>query len=239
MSNTANLPGKRGMSHSLDLLSDTYNYNHWIYSVMRPYIGNKVVEVGSGPGNITRFLLSCQQLVCIEPDPDFIEDLEKLCKVHANISVVNRLLDDIRPADLPGWPYDTVLSANVLEHIEDDLGALRTMHDMLDAGGRKLLFVPAVPWAYGEMDRELGHFRRYSRRSLLELFAAAGFSKVRARYFNTIGLFGWWYAGRMRRERLIDPRKARAMDRMVPYLSALERMVPPLIGQSLLCVAEK
>lgn len=233
------IEGKEGMLHSLDLLRDTYNYNHWIYSAMRPYIGDNVVEVGSGPGNLTRFLLSATQLVCIEPDKNFVEKLAHLCSEHHNISVHHKFLDEIVIEKERGYPFDTVLSANVLEHIPDDRLALEQMADFLKPGGRLIVFVPALQWAYGAMDDELGHCRRYSRSDLEKLFEYINMNVVSIRYFNMIGALGWWWSGRIKKERFIDPAKARFMDRMVPYVSAIERLVPPLFGQSVVGVAVK
>lgn len=233
------IEGKEGMTHSLDLLSDTYNYNHWIYSVMRPHIGDAIVEVGSGPGNLTRFILAAKQLICIEPDAEFTSELAALCKPHANVTLMHSFIHEINPRQLAGWPFDTVLSANVLEHISDDAGAMRSMADMLKPGGKNIVFVPAVSWAYGAMDEKLGHVRRYSKRGLIKLFEESGFENIKAGYFNFLGLFGWWFAGRIMRDDYIDPRKARVMDRLAPYISAVERFLPPIIGQSLICVGTK
>jgi phospholipid N-methyltransferase len=233
------IDGKEGMLHSLDLLRDTYNYNHWIYSVMRPYIGERVVEVGSGPGNLTRFLLSSKRLVCIEPDHDFVGHLADLCNAHRNVSVFHKFLDEISLGEQEGYPFDTVLSANVLEHIPDDRAALDQMARLLRPGGYLITFVPAMPWAYGAMDEQLGHCRRYTKHSLGQLFESINLKVERLGYFNFLGAFGWWWAGRIKKERFIDPAKARLMDQMVPYLSALERLVPPLLGQSVLGVAVK
>lgn len=236
---TREIDGKEGMLHSLDLLRDTYNYNHWIYSAMRPYIGEKVVEVGSGPGNLTRFLLSSKKLVCIEPDHDFVGHLAELCNAHQNISVFHKFLDEIQLGEQDGYPYDTVLSANVLEHIPDDRTALEQMAKLLRPGGHLIVFVPAMRWAYGAMDDQLGHCRRYTSGSLRALFESINMPVVRMRYFNFVGAFGWWWAGRIKKERFIDPAKARFMDGLVPYLSALERLMPPMLGQSVLGVAIK
>lgn len=240
MSNTTgHQHGLAGLDHSLDLLSDTYNYNHWIYSLLRPWLGERVAEVGSGPGNITRFLLDRSHLVCIEPHEAYRQALEHLAEVHRNLSVFagdDSLLEDPR---ISGQGIDTVICVNVLEHIENHERALSRFHAVLRDGGRLLLYVPACNWALGEIDRGLGHFRRYGRRQLIRLGEEAGFRIARCRYVNFLGLWGWWWAARVRKEAVIDPRKARVMDRAAPYLSALERIFPPIIGQSLLMVAEK
>ena len=81
---------------------------------------------------------------------------------------------------------------NVLEHVRDDVCALRNMAAVLPAGGKAVLIVPAFEALYGPIDRNLGHYRRYSKKGLRELAAAAGFEVKTLRYMNSVGCIGWW-----------------------------------------------
>ena len=224
------------VTNSLDLLHDTYNYNHWIYSLIRPHIGARVLEVGSGVGNMTQFLLSCDELICLEPEKDYLNHLLDMTRVHGNIRVVHSSMDGIPSTEVPEGTCDSVLCLNVLEHIEDDVDALGRMRGMLKEGGRIVLYVPACGWAYGAMDKAMMHYRRYSRTALRSLALRCDLRVTVCRYVNFIGLWGWWWAGRVRHESMIDPQKARMMDRLVPYTSAIERLIKPPLGQSLLAV---
>lgn len=226
------------LSHSLDLLSDTYNYNHWIYSLLRPYVGKKVLEIGSGVGNLSQFFLNCEELTCLEPESEYYTRLLSLGACHRNICVVQGSIGTIPDGDLRAQQYDTVVCVNVLEHIQDDTSALLGMRATLKDGGTLLLFVPAVQMAYGSLDKNLGHFRRYSKRSVRHLANQAGLSVTNLRYVNALGLLGWWWSGRIKGEQFIDPQKARVMDRLVPYISALERLIPIPVGQSLFAVLQ-
>jgi len=226
-----------GLAHSLDLLKDTYNYNHWIYSLLRPYIGSSVLEIGSGCGNISRFLLDRPHLTCLEPLADNIEALERLAFLHRNLEVVKGWAEDIPNDTVRSNHHDSVVCINVLEHIKDDQEALVNLFSVLRPGGMLLLYVPAIRWAYGEMDRELNHHRRYSCRRLKALLKNAGFRIVHHRYVNFIGLLGWWWSGRVLKEGIIDPKKARFVDRIAPHLMAWEGLVHPLMGQSLFFAA--
>lgn len=227
------------MDLSLDLLRDTYNYNHWIYSLIRPYLGDTLIEVGSGQGNITRFLLCHKEVVCLEPNKEYKRRLDSLAAVHLNLRVIeagDEALDGKWALDNH---FDTVVCLNVLEHIEDDLQAMKRFRGILGNGGRILLYVPACPWAFGEIDRNLGHYRRYSKRGLVEMAGTAGFSVIKCHAVNFLGAFGWWWASRVKRETHIDRKKAAMVDRVVPIISAVEKIARPLIGQSILLVAEK
>lgn len=227
------------LSHSLDLLKDTYNYNHWIYSLLRPSLGDAVCEVGAGTGNLTQFFLSSKRVLCIEPEAEYCDALRKLAAVHSNLEVHPGGLEDCARAGKGGAEFDAVVCVNVLEHIEDDGQALGQMKALLKDGGRVLLYVPAAPWAYGQLDRRLGHHRRYSKRRVRGLSKACGLAVERCIYVNFIGVFGWFLHSRILKRDVIDPESARFVDRLVPYLSAMERLLPPLTGQSLFAVLKK
>jgi len=222
-----------GLSHSLDLLADTYNYNHWIYALCRRWLGDRILEVGAGTGNLTQFMLGASKLVCIEPEPDYQAKLQQIQSIHLNTKIYPVPVQDM-PAEEKD--FDSAICVNVLEHIEDDAKALKSMADRLKSGGHVILYVPATGWAYGALDKQLGHFRRYNKPMARALARACGLEIVRMRYVNLIGLFGWWWSGRIMKETLIDPAKARFMDRLVPFISAAERIIPIPVGQSLLVV---
>jgi SAM-dependent methyltransferase len=225
-----------GLSHSLDLLADTYNYNHWIYSLCRPWLGTSILEVGAGTGNLTQFMLGARRLVCVEPEAEYQGHLVDIVKPHLNTTLYQLPIQELPERETD---FDSALCVNVLEHIEDDRSALRAMAERVHMGGYVVLYVPAVMWAYGALDKELGHFRRYHKSTIRRLASECGLRIAYLRYINFIGLLGWWWSGRIRKESLIDPRKARFMDRLVPVVSALERLVPVPVGQSILAVFQK
>ena len=135
--------------------------------------------------------------------------------------------------------FDLITSCDVLEHITDDFDAVKKMVAMLKPGGRVLLYVPAATWAFGVLDKNLGHHRRYSKHRLISIAAASNVEIRRIKHVNCIGAFGWWWSSRIRKETFIPPEKARLVDRFVPYLSAFERIFPVPIGQSIFAVLEK
>ena len=91
---------------------------------------------------------------------------------------------------------------------------------------------------YGSLDRELGHVRRYTRRLLSERYAEAGLRMVRLEYFNLAGVPGWWFTGRVLREKLIPTGSIALFDRLVP-LFRLERLLPWRVGQSLIAIGDR
>ena len=131
-----------------------------------------------------------------------------------------------------------MICLNVLEHIDDDAGALRKMTELCRPGGSVVILVPALMMLYGAMDRSFGHFRRYSQRTLRRAFQAAGLRVVSSRYFNMLGALGWLLKGRITGGDQLDTRSCRLFDRLVPYLDALERLLPRPFGQSLIMVGK-
>ena len=227
------------LSHSLDLLKDTYNYNHWVYSLLRKFVGKSVCEVGAGTGNLTQFFLNSDRVLCIEPDPEYCAALRSLSTVHTNVRVCAGSLDDCARAPANREAFDTAICVNVLEHIEDDVQALGQMLSMVKKGGRVLLYVPAARWAYGSLDRKLGHFRRYSKGMIREVARKSGAGVERCFYVNFIGVWGWFLHARILKREVISPESARFVDHLVPYISAIERLLPPFTGQSLFAVLKK
>ncbi len=227
------------LTHSLDLLKDTYNYNHWIYSLLHPYLGAKILEVGAGTGNILQFMLRRKEIVCLESSSEFASSLQHTAEMHKNVRVVNGSIEDMFSLGISEACFDNVLCLNVLEHIDKDIAAVQNMLSALSPEGRLLLFVPACQWAYGQLDKEFGHYRRYSKSGLKNTILSAGGFVEKCHYVNFIGVFGWWYSGRIKKDAKIDPVNARIVDRLAPFISALERIIAPPVGQSLFAVVRK
>lgn len=221
---------------SLEHLSELYAYNHWIFSQIRGHLAGSICEVGGGIGNITQFLLNYPRVVSLEPAPQAFEFARKRFRDHLNVTVVQAFLEECPVSGMGPQSFDTVICLNVLEHIEDDVGALRKMGELCRADGKVVVLVPAMMALFGEMDRSFGHYRRYSRRSLGQAFRAAGFRVIHSRYFNMAGAFGWWWRGRIAKADQLDSNSCRTFDRLVPYLDAVERLIRPPFGQSLVVV---
>ena len=143
-----------------------------------------------------------------------------------------------QPAGLDGERFDTVICLNVLEQIEDDAGSLAAMKAVLEPLGKVALLVPALPALYGTLDRELGHFRRYTRTGLRKLFHDASLSLTHMEYFNLAGVPGWWLTGRVLRRDLIPTGPLAVYEMLVP-LFRLETLLPWRFGQSLIAIGER
>jgi SAM-dependent methyltransferase len=128
---------------------------------------------------------------------------------------------------------------NVLEHVADDRAALENMRAALKPGGVIVLLVPAFPALYGPIDRNLGHCRRYTRRSLTQTARTAGLKIRKMHYVNVAGFFAWWINAHLLRLSQQSAAQIALFDRyVVPPLSRFETIVRPPFGQSLFAVFE-
>jgi SAM-dependent methyltransferase len=231
-------PGDHAGAETLELLAEAPRYNRWQFETVAPYLGKRILEVGAGIGNMSEQFLEGgpELLVATDTDPYYRSRLAERFAQRPDVVVESLSMPDPAAGErFAQYRLDTVIATNVVEHIEDDLGTVVTMRRVLAPGGRAIILVPALQAIYGELDRELGHFRRYNPARLRDLLQRAGLRVEAMRWFNRAGLFGWWFNGRIRRTRRIPLEQLRAFDRLVPLLR-LERFLPVPFGQSLIAV---
>jgi len=228
----------------LESMSFTVNYHNWILEEFRPFIGKDVVEVGAGTGSFSALLLNenPKTLSLIEPSGMFEELRRNIGKsvTKTKVNLYNSIFRDVAEKIVDIRRPDTIVYVNVLEHIEDDLAELRAMHASLENGGHALIFVPALMALYGEFDRRIGHYRRYSKKELEEKCTAAGFKIVSSRYFDFAGIVPWFVKYRILRSDSLSAGAVTIYDRMVvPLVKRLEALVRVPIGKNILMVIRK
>jgi 2-polyprenyl-3-methyl-5-hydroxy-6-metoxy-1,4-benzoquinol methylase len=224
---------------TLFLLEGADAYHQWIFEKIRPFLGKDILEVGCGIGNLTELLLSQGKVIATDVNEGYLQTVENKFRRHLNLKGV--LLWDIRqpPPRHFGTPIDTIVCSNVLEHIEDDDDVLKSLYHLLPAGGRLIVLVPALKVLYNVFDKELGHFRRYSKSELSQKLTYNGFRICSLKYFNFFGILGWFVNGTLLRRRLLPEKQIGIFNKMVPLFIWVEKMIPTLLGQSLIVVGEK
>ncbi|MGH9710558.1 MAG: class I SAM-dependent methyltransferase [Candidatus Acidiferrales bacterium] len=223
----------------LDAMAAAQNYCRWILEFFAPYAGKRVVEIGAGAGTFSQLLLSIErtsELVLFEPGANLFPLLQQQFGDNPRVHLQFGSFD---PSVLEG-PVDSIVLVNVLEHILDDDALLLQIRQSLRPGGYVLLFVPALEWNYGSLDKAFEHHRRYSKPVLRKKLEGAGFRVEQARYVNFLGIASWFFAGRVLRQRTLSPRQVCWYDRwIIPWSFTLEQIWEPPIGQSLMAVAVK
>ncbi len=213
-------------------------YNAWIHERIRPWLGHRILEVGAGIGNFSSFFLDRPKVILSDVREEYLAILRDTYGARPNVTVIRYDLDC--DADhLRDAAIDTVVCLNVLEHIEDDRRALREFARLLVPGGRVILQVPAHPFLYGTLDRNLDHFRRYTARGIREKFAAAGLGTAHLELMNLPGAVGWFLNARILRRDLLSEGSLGLFNRLMPLFAAAERIVPPPAGLSIIAVGEK
>lgn len=225
---------------SLYVIESLDAYNRWVYELLRPHVAGRVLEVGCGTGNITRFLAgSADEVVGIDPVARFIDRFRQRFEGNASVRSHRCTLADLAAPREEASYFDSVVSCNVFEHIEDHVGALEQVASHLRPGGKAVIFVPAGPIAFGKLDRELGHYRRYTIASLRQAMHDAGLEWVEGRYSNAVGLLGWWFNSVILKKTEVPGDQAVMFNKVVPILRRLEKLIRPPFGQSVIGVARK
>jgi SAM-dependent methyltransferase len=244
-------------SDVLENLSDAHQYRRWLADLARPYLGEEPVEVGSGMGDYAlEWASGVSRFTATEADDTRLAALAGRLSGHQMIETRRLLLGDDggHHGDDGGHHHDhhggggasgmgsaaqhsAAVAVNVLEHIPDDVAALRTMAALVRPGGAVVLIVPAFPSAMSSFDWAIGHQRRYTRSSLRAALRAAGLVVEQLRYVNPIGLVGWYVTVKVLGRSPHNGALLRIYDRTVVPLARLLDRLPAPFGQSVFAVA--
>ncbi|WP_308282910.1 class I SAM-dependent methyltransferase [Pseudonocardia nigra] len=227
----------RATGRDLEGGTDQPRYRRYQYDLIAPHCGRSVLEIGAGLGEFAAQFRGLDRLVVTDVDPDVVQVLHKRFADRPDVRAHRFEIGGAAPAV---DPVDTVVAINVLEHIEDDAGALREMAALVRPGGRLVMWVPGYPQLYGEFDRRVGHVRRYTPTTLDDAFRRADLEVERTGPANLLGGVAWWIAVRRGGAGSPNPRLVRLYDRfVVPVTRAVERVVRVPFGQSVLGVARR
>lgn len=219
-----------------DDLQRASNYNGWIADMAAAHVGDRVVDAGSGAGNLAALMLPRSAVLAVEVWRPFVEALRERFADSPEVEVLEFDLTDPALVDaLRAHHPDSVMCSNVLEHVEDDRAALANLAAALPPGAPVFLLVPAFPMLYGAHDRADHHFRRYTKRSLAATVEGLPLTIERQRYVNLPGFFAWFLLGRVLRRQL-GGGEIGFYDRLIPAIRAVESRVPAPFGQSLVAL---
>lgn len=224
----------RGLLETLEALDVAENYRAWILMLAAPHLadGDHVLEVGAGHGTFTTELARSGRVTAIEIGQEALLHLQERFSGRPEVVVA-----DSRLEELPAGGFDAAFLSNVLEHIEDDVAALRELARVVRPGGSVIVFSPAFEVLYSDFDASIGHHHRYRRPVLAARFEEAGLEVVEDRYVNAVGFFSWLFLVRLLGMTPANTRLVRLFDRrFVPVLRRIEARFAPPFGQSVLVV---
>jgi glycosyltransferase involved in cell wall biosynthesis len=226
----------RGLLHSL---TGTPQYLSWLTRVLRPHLGDRVLEIGAGLGNLTARLMARKlQYVAGEAEPLYLHALRNRFLRTPNVTVCE--LNPENSADYRPWAgkFDTALCINVLETAEDPGVVLASLHGTLTPGGTLLVLVPQGQGLYGSLDQALGHVRRYSTEDIRQILNQTGFRAEEMYQLNKIGALSWWIFGRVMGRKRISKPALKLFDKTVWLWRRIDWLLP-WRGLSLVVVAKR
>ena len=149
-------------SRILSELEHARRFNHWMGKTLRPFIGDRVLEIGAGIGTLTNQFIRERLYLASDINPHYIRYLQSYSYGKPYLHVLD--IDAGKPEDFTGLKekFDTALMINVLEHVPDEGLALRNLWSALEPGGRAIILVPQHPALYGTLDEVLQHRERYT-----------------------------------------------------------------------------
>jgi SAM-dependent methyltransferase len=237
---TAPVTTQFGFSEHLESGREAQNYNRWIADQFAPFVGKRVIEVGCGIGNLSRYWIDRESFVGIDTEAECVAKCRERFADKPNAEFVH---DFAGASDwVERWSAhrpDTIVGVNVLEHIRDDLDALRGWRDIVrrGGGGQICVFVPAFEFAFSPFDKRYGHYRRYTKETLRDKLLDAGLDVQVLRYFNMPGLLAWWTTFVLLK-RTEAAAEVGFYDRVVvPIVRRIEDVVTPPFGNSVVAVA--
>ena len=224
----------------LELFALAVNWKAYFRRKFMPYLGRRVLEVGAGFGAVTRTLLSerAERWTCLEPDVQLATRILSTIQdhpAHSQVEVVRGVISDL---DEPAG-YDTVLYVDVLEHIEDDVAELRRAADLLSTGGACIVLSPAYQWLYTPFDKALGHYRRYTAKTLSAV-APAALHCEKLFYLDSIGLLASLGNKFFLQQSLPTRSQILFWDRtLIPLSRIADRLVACRAGRSIVAIWRK
>ncbi|MBI3649487.1 MAG: glycosyltransferase [Acidobacteria bacterium] len=225
-------------SNILVELERTRQFNLWMGETLRPYVGDRVLEIGAGIGNLTNQLIPRELYIASDINPNYLHYLRSYSFGKPYLRVME--VDAQNPEHFRDLEeqFDTVLMLNVLEHLSDEQTALRNLWSTLQPGGCAIILVPQHPALYGTLDKALEHHKRYTAADFEQAIRSAGFRIEKLFDFNRFSVPGWWLNGKVLRRKQFSRIQLKILDTLMPIFKRINNLLP-WSGVSLVVVAVK
>lgn len=230
--------------HTLDVIAKAGRFNRWMYETIKPYLKGDILEIGSGIGNISKYVLADgYSLTLSDYDSDYCHYLKN------NFSAVQNMKDvvsiDLQHDDFYNkykslaQRFDTVYLLNVLEHLADAEKAIAYCHFLLKPQGYLIILVPAYRFLYCRLDAELHHYKRYTMKELTQLALWQNLRLIHKQYFNALGIAGWLLYGKLLGRKTLQDTEMGRYNALVPVAKILDTVLGKKMGLSLITVSQK
>jgi hypothetical protein len=224
------------IGQELEIFAHALRWKAYYASLLKPYIGPRVVEVGAGMGATTPFLCDGSQeaWICLEPAPNLERSLAEQVaegKLPACCQARPGTVADLGPER-----FDTLIYIDVLEHIQDDAAELQLAAEHLEPSGRLIVLSPAHQSLYSPFDQAIGHYRRYDR-EMLSALTPGNCCLERCLYLDSAGLLLSLGNRVLLRQSMPTLKQILFWDRwVIPTSKILDRLFGFRFGKSILAI---
>lgn len=222
--------------NTLESMSQAQWYNRWTLNKFNKYLKGDILEVGCGIGNFTRDLTKFGKVWSIDINNEYVQKIQEQISKDVQVG-----FGDIEKGKyfFRDKKFDSIVCLNVLEHIKDDTRSLDNLSYILKTGGFLILLVPAHQLLFGEIDKSIGHYRRYNKQQMKKMVLSSDLQIIKIRILNILGGIGWWFSSKVLSNKQVSGGKIRLFNLIAPIILPLEDIIEPPFGTSILIIAQK
>jgi SAM-dependent methyltransferase len=229
---------------TLQIISKADRFNRWMYNQFHSFLKGEVLEIGSGIGNISQFVVDAGfNITLSDYNPEYVDLLKKKFELKENVRdilSINLLHTEFENCYRKlEEKFDCIFLLNVIEHLQNDSAAIKNCRFLLKPGGDLIILAPAYQWLYCKFDKELGHYRRYTLKSLSLQFQNNGIQIVNKKYFNFLGIAGWFVFGKIFGKKILGSNEMSAFNKLVPFATMLDKLFLHKAGLSVIMIGVK
>jgi 2-polyprenyl-3-methyl-5-hydroxy-6-metoxy-1,4-benzoquinol methylase len=230
-------------SHTLQVIAKADKFNKWIYHSFSKHLHGEILEIGSGIGNISKYVIADKHRITLSDyNPEYFNWLKKYFTSYENVKEVLQI--DLLHSDFMNKygsskeKYDCIILLNVIEHLQDDSMAIQNCLFLMKPGARLIVLAPAYQWLYCNLDKQLGHFRRYTLHSMIRLFLNYNIEISEKKYSNFLGICGWIVFGKILGKKLLGG-EVSVFNKSVPLAKMIDRIIINRAGLSVIVIGVK
>jgi SAM-dependent methyltransferase len=230
--------------HTLNVIAKADRFNRWMYEQIKDHLKGEILEIGSGIGNISKLVIESDHFITLSDyNKEYCTILRDEFSTKKNVRDVIQI-DLLHPEFEKKFSqqkekFDCIFLLNVIEHIEDDKLSIKNCRYLLKESGHLILLAPAYSWLYGTFDQQLGHYRRYTIKTMSQLLESQNFEILSGSYFNITGIAGWFLFGKIFRRRMLGKGQMSAFNRIVPFAKLTDKLFAKKAGLSIIVTGIK
>ncbi len=220
-------------------LAQAPTFNDWMVSQFDSHLVEPILEIGAGNGNLTEKLLARNlKVTATDVSDEHLRTLQEKFARHKQLITID-FYDLESTEGQTSNKYNTILLTNVLEHTKNPTQALSRLAENLNKNGKIIILVPANNWLYCKLDVNLGHYKRYTSRTLSQELNLSGFNIEEIKHFNAIGILGWFIWGKLLGASELQLPLIKIYERLMPLNKLVDKLLMKKLGLSLIAIASK